>query len=204
MRVPINHKKVYYIYYTSSKFLTLKLKFQVKSSDIPPPQTLDASLRPWWLYFETDFSFKIFLVFSSKWILIITYSLFLTFWRQGYEVIYPPKSISSKNKISIRFIRMICCMFMGYLVQTRWKWKKLKHTGTFACIFDRHAKKCVTDGARRYVGWWRGSLRFQHITLIQEILAITWTCSRLRLRWMTDNNNLSIISSPRANLKCFF
>jgi hypothetical protein len=37
----------------------------------------------------------------------------------------------------------------------------------------------------------RHSLRFQHITLIQEILATTWTCSRLRLL------------APRANLKCF-
>jgi hypothetical protein len=31
-----------------------------------------------------------------------------------------------------------------------------------------HAKKFATD-ARRYVGWGRGSLGFQHITLIQEI-----------------------------------
>jgi hypothetical protein len=65
-------------------------------------------------------------------------------------------------------------MFMGYLVQTGWKLKKLKHTGTFACIFDRHAKTFATD-AGRYVGWGRHSLRFQHITLIQEILATTWT-----------------------------
>jgi hypothetical protein len=28
----------------------------------------------------------------------------------------------------------------------------LKHTGTFACIFDRHAKTFATD-AGRYVGW---------------------------------------------------
>jgi hypothetical protein len=59
-------------------------------------------------------------------------------------------------------------MFMGYLIQTELKLKKLKHTGAFACISDRHAKKFATD-ARRYVGWGRGSLRFQHITLIQEI-----------------------------------
>jgi hypothetical protein len=45
MRVPINHKKLYYNYYTSGKFLTLKFKFHVKSSDIPPPQTSDASQR---------------------------------------------------------------------------------------------------------------------------------------------------------------
>ena len=50
--------------------------------------------------------------------------------------------------------------------------KKLKHTGTFACIFDRHAKTFATD-AGRYVGWERHSVRFQHITLIQEILATT-------------------------------
>jgi hypothetical protein len=107
--------------------------------------------------------------------------LVLIFWRQVCEVIYPPKSSSSKNKKSIRFVRMICSMFIGYLVQTGWKLKKLKHTGAFACIFDRYAKKFATD-ARRYVGWGRGSLRFQHITLIQEIPATTWTCSRLRLR----------------------
>jgi hypothetical protein len=59
---------------------------------------------------------------------------------------------------------------MGNLVETGRKLKKLKHTGAFACIFDRHAKKFATD-ARRYVGWGRGSLGFQHITLIQEILA---------------------------------
>ena len=64
---------------------------------------------------------------------------------------------------------MICSMFMGLLVQT-FLVKKLKHTGAFPCIFDRHAKKFATD-ARRYVGWRRGYLRFQHITLIQEIPA---------------------------------
>ena len=31
----INHKKPYYNYYTSGKFLTLKFKFQGKSSDTP-------------------------------------------------------------------------------------------------------------------------------------------------------------------------
>jgi hypothetical protein len=149
MRLPINHKKLYYNYYTSGKFLTLKFKFQVKSSNIPPPP---------WLYFETDFSFNISLVCSSKWIHEITYSLFLIFWCQVCDVIYPPKSSSSKNKKSIRFVRMICYMFMGYLVQTGWKLKKLKHICAFACIFDRHAKKFATD-ARRYVGWGQGSLR---------------------------------------------
>jgi hypothetical protein len=45
--------------------------------------------------FKTDFSFKISLVCSSKWIHEITYSLFLIFWHQVCEVIYPLKS---KNK----------------------------------------------------------------------------------------------------------
>jgi hypothetical protein len=62
---------------------------------------------------------------------------------------------------------------MGNLVETGRNLKKLKQTGAFACIFDRHAKKFATD-ARRYVRWWRGSLGFQHITLIQEILATTF------------------------------
>ena len=48
MTVQINHKKLYYNYYTSGKLLTLKFKFHVKSSDTPtpPPPTSDASLRP--------------------------------------------------------------------------------------------------------------------------------------------------------------
>ena len=98
---------------------------------------------------------------------------------------------------------MICSMFMGYLVQMGWILKKLKHTGTFSCIFDRHAKKFATD-ARRYVGRGPGSLRFQHITLIQEIAATTWTCSRLRLRWMTEKQQPVDNFAPRANLKCLF
>jgi hypothetical protein len=36
MTVEINQKKLYYNYYTSGKFSTLKFRFQVKSS--PPPQ----------------------------------------------------------------------------------------------------------------------------------------------------------------------
>jgi hypothetical protein len=32
------------------------------------------------------------------------------------------------------------------------KIKEIEHTGTFTCIFDRHAKTSATD-ARRYVGW---------------------------------------------------
>jgi hypothetical protein len=86
MTSQINRKKLYYNYYISGKFLTLKFKFQVKSFDIAPPphplhQTSDALLRPRWLYFETDFSFKISLVCSSKWIHEITYRLLLIFWR---------------------------------------------------------------------------------------------------------------------------
>jgi hypothetical protein len=45
----------------------------------------------------------------------------------------------------------MCSMFMGNLVETGWKLKKVKHTSAFACIFDRHAKKFATD-AKRYVG----------------------------------------------------
>ena len=36
--VPINHKKLYYNYYTYNP------------PTYPPPQTSDALLRPWWLY----------------------------------------------------------------------------------------------------------------------------------------------------------
>jgi hypothetical protein len=43
MTVEINEKKLYYNYNTSGKFLTLKYKFQVTSSD---PPTSDASLHP--------------------------------------------------------------------------------------------------------------------------------------------------------------
>jgi hypothetical protein len=46
MTVEINQKELYYNCYTSSgKFLTLKFKLQVKSSDLPP--TSDTSLCPW-------------------------------------------------------------------------------------------------------------------------------------------------------------
>ena len=44
-------------------------------------------LRKEWLYFETDLSFKIPLVCSSKWIHEIAYSLLLIFWRQLCDVI---------------------------------------------------------------------------------------------------------------------
>ena len=44
---------------------------------------------------------------------------YFNFWRQVCEVIYPPKSSSSKNKKSIRFVRMICSMSMEYLVQIK-------------------------------------------------------------------------------------
>ena len=39
MRVPINHKKLYYNYYTYNP-----------PTSSPPPQTSDALLRPRWLY----------------------------------------------------------------------------------------------------------------------------------------------------------
>ena len=75
-------------------------------------------LRKEWLYFETDFSFKIPLVCFSKWIHEITYSLLLIFWRQVCDVIYPPKNSNSKNKKNVQFVRIICSMFMGNLVET--------------------------------------------------------------------------------------
>jgi hypothetical protein len=37
MAVEINQKELYYNYYTPGKFLTLKFKFQVKSSDTLSP-----------------------------------------------------------------------------------------------------------------------------------------------------------------------
>jgi hypothetical protein len=40
MTVQVNHKKLYYDYYTSGKCLTLKFKFEVKFSDPPPPPQL--------------------------------------------------------------------------------------------------------------------------------------------------------------------
>jgi hypothetical protein len=43
MTVEINQKRLYYNYYTSNKFLTLKFKFQINP---PPPPTSGASLRP--------------------------------------------------------------------------------------------------------------------------------------------------------------
>jgi hypothetical protein len=67
---------------------------------------------------------------------------------------------------------MICSIFMGNLVETGRKLKKLKHTGAFACIFDRHAKKFATD-ARRYVEWGRGSLGFQHISGAERRLSFS-------------------------------
>jgi hypothetical protein len=90
---------------------------------------------------ETDFSFKISLVCSSKWIHEITYSLFKKFWRQVCEVPKTKKHTICKND-----------MFYVYGIFSTNGLKKLKHTGTFTCIFDRHAKTSATD-ARRYVGW---------------------------------------------------
>ena len=48
MTVQINHKKLYYNYYSAGKFLTFNFKFLVKSPDTPMhPPTSDASLCPW-------------------------------------------------------------------------------------------------------------------------------------------------------------
>jgi hypothetical protein len=62
MRVPINHKKLYYNYYTYN----------------PPtsPPNVRCFATSLMVVFETNFSFKISLVCSSKWKLEITYSLF--------------------------------------------------------------------------------------------------------------------------------
>ena len=79
------------------------------------------------------------------------------------------------------------------------KIKKIEHTSPLACIFDRLVKKFATD-ARRYVGWERGLLGFQHITLIQKIPATTL----LRLRWMGGQQQPVDDFAPRANLKRLF
>jgi hypothetical protein len=68
-----------------------------------------------------------------------------------------------------------------------------------------HAKTSATDG-RWYVGWGGGgdSLRFQHITLIQEILGhymnVFKTPTTLNDGQQQPVNNFA----PRANLNCFF
>jgi hypothetical protein len=64
MRVPINHQKLYYNYYTYNP---------PTSPPLPNVRCFATSLM---VVFETDFSFKISLVCSSKWIHKITYSLF--------------------------------------------------------------------------------------------------------------------------------
>jgi hypothetical protein len=46
MTVEINQKKLYYNHYTSGKFLILKFKFKVKSSDTPLPQLKMLSYVP--------------------------------------------------------------------------------------------------------------------------------------------------------------
>jgi hypothetical protein len=67
--------------------------------------------------------------------------------------------------------------------------------------FDRHAKTFATD-ARWYVGWGRRSLKFQHITLIQEIPATTLFKTSTTLN---DGQQQPVHNfAPRDNLKCFF
>jgi hypothetical protein len=74
------------------------------------------------------------------------------------------------------------------------KSKEIEAYWRFCMHFDRHAKTIATD-ARRYVGGGRRSLRFQHITLIQEIPATT----------LNDGKQQPVDNfAPRANLKCFF
>jgi hypothetical protein len=52
------------------------------------------------------------------------------------------------------------------------KSKEIEAYWRFCMHFDRHAKTFAAD-SMRYVGWGRCSLRFQHITLIQEVPATT-------------------------------
>jgi hypothetical protein len=53
----------------------------------PPPRNVRCFAMSLMVVFETDFSFKISLVCSSKWIHEITYSLSKNFWCQVCEVI---------------------------------------------------------------------------------------------------------------------
>jgi hypothetical protein len=66
-----------------------------------------------------------------------------------------------------------------------------------------HAKKFATD-ARRYVGWGRGSLGFQHISLIQEIPATNYMNVFKTLTMLNDGQQQPVDNfAPRANLKWF-
>ena len=92
MTVQINHKKLYYNYYTSDKFLTLKFKFQVKSSDMPAPQLQMLRHVP-----DGCISKPISVLRCPQSALLngymheITYSLFLIFQRQVCDLISPAK-----------------------------------------------------------------------------------------------------------------
>jgi hypothetical protein len=180
MTVQINRKKLYYNYYTSGKFLTLKFKFEVKSFDIPspPPQTSDALLRPWWLYFETDFSFKISLVCSSKWIHDITYSLILIFWHEVCDVIYPPNSSSSKNKKNIGPICKNDMFYVHGIFSTNGiKIKEIEAYWRFCMHFwqacmQRNLQQIPGDTLGNTDTWGWCSLGYQLIALIQEIAAL--------------------------------
>jgi hypothetical protein len=81
---------------------------------------------------------------------------------------------------------------MVYLVQTGWKLKKLKHTCTFACNFDRHAKKFATEPG------------FQHITLYPgnpgHYMNVFKTSTILNDGQQQPVDNFA----PRTNLKRFF
>ena len=91
----------------------------------------------------------------------ITYSLFLIFWHQFCDVIYPPKSSSSKNK------KHAICKNDMFLVNGKFSRNgmKIKEVEAYSLallhvfLTGMHANKFATD-ARRYVVWGRGSLGF--------------------------------------------
>jgi hypothetical protein len=78
------------------------------------------------------------------------------------------KCSNSKNK-NIRFLRMTCSMFMGNLVETGWKLKKLKHIGVFACIFDRRGCLPKLKSWRRHCTYCR---RFRKLSYSNKLLPL--------------------------------
>ena len=79
----------------------------------------------------------------------------------------------------------------------------MKLTGTFTCIFDRHAKTSATD-ARRYVGW---GATFSKIPAHYpdpgnpgHYMNVFKTPTTLNDGQQQPVNNFA----PRASLKCFF
>ena len=79
----------------------------------------------------------------------------------------------------------------------------MKHTGTFACIFDRHAKTFATD-AGRYVGWGatfsKVPARYPDPRNPGHYMNVFMTPTTLNDGQQQPVDNFV----PRANLKCFF